>query len=338
MANVKQRPDGMWRARYRDEENREHSKHFKTKRAGEEWLVDRQSELKNGTWVDPKTSKVTLALFYAEWADRQVWANGTMRAMDTAMNGCTFRDKPLRDLRRSHVESWVKGLATSLAPGTVRTRFNNVRSVLRAAVRDRLLSVDPSEGVALPRLRRAEHAMQIPSSEQVGRILEACEPWLQPLVLLGAFAGLRIGEVAGVRVGDVHFLKRQLHVQRQVQWHNSAVELVPPKYGSERFISMSDGLLTRLSDHVTNVGVYGVDEYLFVGKDGLPPSSDRLRHYWRSAVESVGLGAFTPHDLRHYYASGLIAAGADVVTVQRALGHAKATTTLRHVLALVADR
>jgi integrase len=35
------------------------------------------------------------------------------------------------------------------------------------------------------------------------------------------------------------------------------------------------------------------------------------------------------HDLRHFYASGLIAAGCDVVTVQRALGHASATTTLR---------
>jgi site-specific recombinase XerD len=34
----------------------------------------------------------------------------------------------------------------------------------------------------------------------------------------------------------------------------------------------------------------------------------------------------TLHDLRHFYASGLIAAGCDVVTVQRALGHAKATT------------
>jgi len=33
-------------------------------------------------------------------------------------------------------------------------------------------------------------------------------------------------------------------------------------------------------------------------------------------------------DLRHYYASGLIAAGCDVVTVQRALGHASAAMTL----------
>lgn len=37
---------------------------------------------------------------------------------------------------------------------------------------------------------------------------------------------------------------------------------------------------------------------------------------------------FTLHDLRHFYASGLIAAGCDVVTVQRAPGHASATITL----------
>jgi integrase len=34
------------------------------------------------------------------------------------------------------------------------------------------------------------------------------------------------------------------------------------------------------------------------------------------------------HDLRHFYASGLIAAGCDVVTVQRAMGHKSARVTL----------
>ncbi|AFR49945.1 tyrosine-type recombinase/integrase [Gordonia sp. KTR9] len=37
---------------------------------------------------------------------------------------------------------------------------------------------------------------------------------------------------------------------------------------------------------------------------------------------------YSLHDLRHFYASGLIAAGCDVVTVQRAMGHKDATTTL----------
>lgn len=38
--------------------------------------------------------------------------------------------------------------------------------------------------------------------------------------------------------------------------------------------------------------------------------------------------SFKLHELRHYFASGLIAVGCDVVTVQRAMGHACATTTL----------
>lgn len=45
-------------------------------------------------------------------------------------------------------------------------------------------------------------------------------------------------------------------------------------------------------------------------------------------MKSAGLTGVRLHDLRHYYASGLIATGCDVVTVQRALGHSKATTTL----------
>ena len=50
---------------------------------------------------------------------------------------------------------------------------------------------------------------------------------------------------------------------------------------------------------------------------------------WRRVRAKVpGMEAFTLHDLRHFYASALIAAGCDVVTVQRALGHSSASITL----------
>ena len=48
----------------------------------------------------------------------------------------------------------------------------------------------------------------------------------------------------------------------------------------------------------------------------------------RTATAAAGVTGLRLHDLRHFYASGLIASGCDVVTVQRALGHASATTTL----------
>ncbi|WP_377325303.1 tyrosine-type recombinase/integrase [Pimelobacter simplex] len=58
------------------------------------------------------------------------------------------------------------------------------------------------------------------------------------------------------------------------------------------------------------------------------PWHDNLVDYrWRSTRTEAGV-TFKLHELRHYFASGLIAAGCDVVTVQRAMGHSSATTTL----------
>ena len=52
-----------------------------------------------------------------------------------------------------------------------------------------------------------------------------------------------------------------------------------------------------------------------------------LARSWRIVRNQVGIGNRL-HDLRHFYASGLIRAGCDVVTVQRALGHSSAAITL----------
>ena len=71
------------------------------------------------------------------------------------------------------------------------------------------------------------------------------------------------------------------------------------------------------------------DLWLFVGGTGtLPPHQNSVSERWRTTCKRAGVQGFTLHDLRHFYASGLIAAGCDVVTVQRALGHAQASTTL----------
>jgi integrase len=52
-----------------------------------------------------------------------------------------------------------------------------------------------------------------------------------------------------------------------------------------------------------------------------------VARYWRRVRDKAGI-QYRLHDLRHFYASGLIAAGCDVVTVRRALGHSSAAVTL----------
>ena len=334
MASIRQRPNGKWRARYRDEDGKEHAHHFDRKRDAQAWLDATASAVLTGTYVDPKTSKVTLRSYYADWSPRQLWATSTRSNFDTMMNDCSFADAELGRIRRSHVEAWVKSMEARYAPGTIRTRIGNLRTVVRAAIMDRLLSSDPSLGVRLPRLRRAQAAMRVPSPEQVGDLLDAAEEWFKPFVALAAFAGLRLGEVAGVQVTDVHFLKRTLQVTRQVQNEPGRLIVKPPKHGSERPVPLPDDLVALLSAHVSNVGVHGDEGWLMPGQ---PPNPDSLSWHFNKTLERAGITGHTPHDLRHYYASGLIANGADVVTVQRALGHANASTTLSTYSHLWAD-
>ena len=328
MASVKRRPDGSWRARYRDETGREHARHFARKVDAARWIDQVTTSIVSGSYVDPRAGTVSFMEFFREWSARQVWAPNTVTAMDLSARSTTFADVPIRSIRRSHVEVWVKTMtAAGLAPNTITTRFRHVRGAFRAAYRDKVIASDPTEGITLPRRRRAEVAMAIPTPAQVGAIMAAAEDWFRPLVALCAFAGLRLGEAAAVQLDDIDFLRRTLTVSRQVQRAGgSAVEIRAPKYGSERVVFLPDELLALLAEHVARTGVR-LAGWLFVGAGDGPPNQDSVGTQWRRTCAGGGSGVKL-HDLRHFYASGLIAQGCDVVTVQRALGHSAATTTL----------
>jgi integrase len=328
MASIKRRPNGQWRARYRDDAGREHARHFARRADAQRWLDDETAGLVRGDWIDPRHGKITFAEWFAEWSARQVWAHGTLEAAERAAGSVTFRDVPMRKILRSHVEAWVKVMSTTLAVSTTRMRYNYVHMAFRAAVRDKVIREAPSDGVALPKLPKAEVTMMIPTPEQVAAARDSCpDPAFVGFVAVCGYAGLRLGEAAGLQVGDVDFLRREIRVRRQVQGQTRATtRIAAPKAGSARTVYVSDELVELLSVHVRDVGTWADEGWLFGLGELLNRNS--AGHLWRQTRERVGLAAFTLHDLRHFYASGLIAAGCDVVTVQHALGHSSPTITL----------
>ncbi len=322
-----------WRRSYRDEAGKQHTKSFKRQVDAKRWVTTQESKVVRGDWIDPAAGRVT------------------------------FGDMQLRSIRRSHIETWVKTMAARLAPTTIDTRFTIVRGVFRAAVADRLIAGDPTVGVVIPRKRKAQAAMGIPTNSDVAKLLNAAEPPNRPnsrpgltaYVALCAFAGLRRAEALGVQVGDIDFLGRTLRVTRQLQRAKPAdieagknlvnatggitVVVRPPKYESERTIYLPDELIAILSEHVRQHTPDGEpSRWLF--NEGAKPWHDNLVDYrWRSTRTDTAL-THKLHDLRHYFASGLIAAGCDVVTVQRAMGHASATTlsTYAHLWPTAEDK
>ena len=333
--SIAKRPDGRWRARYRDDAGRERSRHFERKIDAKKWLDEVSSSLLAGTYVDPRAGKLSYKEFYDEWAPRQLWLPSTRTNADLAIRSATFAELPLKAIKRSHVEAWVKEISERWAPTTVKTRFVIVRSVFRAAIADRVIATDPSIGVALPRRRRAEAAMQIPTVAEVGRLIACADSarvstrkGFRAYVALCAFAGLRKGEAAGIRVGDIDFPERTLTVARQLQRDGTTYVARLPKFGSERVVYLPDELVAILTEHIArHVPQQDVDAGLFTVGDG-PMYDNDITWRWNATREAAKLPHVRLHDLRHFYASGLIAAGCDVVTVQRAPGHSTATATL----------
>lgn len=60
MASIKRRPDGVWRARYRDEAGKEHARHFARKVDGQAWLDEQTAALVSGTHVAPRKARITV--------------------------------------------------------------------------------------------------------------------------------------------------------------------------------------------------------------------------------------------------------------------------------------
>lgn len=330
MASIKQRTDGAWRARYRDAAGKEHAKHFKLKRDAQRWLNEVTASVVTGQYVDPRAGRVIWSTWAQEWMNRQTWAQGTLEAATTAVESVPWKSEQIRSVKPSDVLSWVtaehkRGLAAS----TIRTRLNYVQMAFRAAVRDKIIADSPAADVKPPRARRAEASMKILMAEQVHAVLDVAGDF-RPFVEVCLFAGLRLGEAAGLQLADANFLGRTITVQRQVQGStNKTAKLAPPKAGSERTIFVPDDLLNLLSAHIANTRITAPDDHLFRTPLGRLWHRNNAAEEWRRVRTAAKLpDDVTLHTLRHTYASNLIASGCDVVTVQRALGHAQPSITL----------
>ncbi|MCZ6839367.1 MAG: site-specific integrase, partial [Alphaproteobacteria bacterium] len=104
-----------------------------------------------------------------------------------------------------------------------------------------------------------------------------------------------------------------------------------------RTVSLPNFAVDALHDHrrqqlelrmAIGIGALPADAPVFGDFDGNWPNPSIISDSWRDVVKSMNLPKVTFHALRHAHASALIAAGLDVVTVSRRLGHASPALTL----------
>jgi integrase len=300
-----------------------------------------------GSFVDPRAGRVAFKVAGEQWRAAQVHRATTAAQVETHLRRHvypTFGDRTLASIRPSEVQAWVRSLEQDLAPATIRVVYSFVAGIFRAAVRDRLLVASPCVDVRLPHPepKRVEPL----ATEQVEALIAAMPERYRALVVLAAGTGLRHGEALGLELDAIDFLRRTLRVRQQlVTMPAQPPYLAPPKTpASHRTIPLPQVVVDALAAHLAAFPAVAVEildttvrpdpkrrpaRLVFTDPAGLPIRRTRFSPIWRPAAAAADLpDRTTYHDLRHYYASLLIAHGESVKVVQKRLGHKNAVETL----------
>lgn len=158
--DVSRRPTGGWRARYRDAAGKEHARHFSCKADAERWLATAQTSLARGEWIDPASSRVTVAEWSTVWlATKSHLKPRTPESYDSVLRIWVlprWKRVPLVAITHADVVTWVAGVRAQVSAAHTRHALAVLYQIVKLAVRDGPLARNPTEGVSKPRVPRPE--------------------------------------------------------------------------------------------------------------------------------------------------------------------------------------
>lgn len=206
-----------------------------------------------------------------------------------------------------------KWLATPWRPSTRQTYVFALRAFYRWLQSTGQRADNPCDGLASARVpRRTPRPM---TDRDFAAVLDTrMHPSTRVMVLLAAYAGLRVHEIAKVYSDDVDLANRIL--------------TITGKGGVTRYIPLHDELLPHT----------GRRGWWFPNPKDNKLGPARTAHVLANSVSGIlshvitraGV-AGTPHTLRHRFATRLLKAGVDIRVVQELMGHANISTTSLYI-------
>jgi integrase len=257
MASIAKRPDGRWRARYRDSTGKEHARHFDRKVDARAWLDGVTTALRTGTYVDPSEGRVTVGELAEHWLIGKLNLKPTTRARyeDVLSTHVLPRwaNVPLTKVEHGDIQAWLAELSErGLASASVRKAQGVLSGILGSAVRDHRLPSNPTLGVALPPLRAKRRRYL--SADQVEQLANAAGVGRVPVLVL-AYCGLRWSELAALRVRNVDLLRRRLTIDEAVtEVNDSMIVWGTPKSHEARSVPVPRFLAAELEGCLNGKG------------------------------------------------------------------------------------
>jgi integrase len=295
-----------------------------------------------GAHVDPSTETVRdfVERWLTDWANDNVSHKTWTRYAELLRRHlcARFGAVAIQKLKPADLQTLYAGMARNgLADRTRQHMHRVVHTMLKHALQWGVVARNVASMVDAPRVRATE--IKILSPEELQRVLGALRgKSFYPIVAVMLGTGLRRGEALALRWQDVDLDGGRLRVERAIEQtkRGGLVFRQPKTRHGRRTVTLAPSTVAVLREHrkeqleqrlFLGLGKVPEDGLLFTSFDGSPYLPSTLSVQWSRAMQAAGLKQ-TLHSLRHTHASALIAAGLDVLTISRRLGHGSPAITL----------
>ncbi|WP_327595026.1 site-specific integrase [Streptomyces chartreusis] len=331
---VRKLPSGRYQARYLgpDGQLRPAPETFRTKTDADNWLADKQTELRRGDWHDPDAGKVPFGPYAAAWITERELTSTTRQLYGSLVRHHlepTFGAVNVAEISPPLVRRWrADKLASGTGPTTVAKAYALLRAIMGTAVADQMIRRNPCtiKGAS------TVHTPERPTAtvQEVYDLADAIQPRYRALVLLAGFLGLRWGELIGLHRRDVDLDHGAVRVRRAVaELNNGQREIKAPKSAAgKRTVSIPAAIVPELRDHLKRYAEPGADGRVFVGAKGATPRRNHFNRLWRKACEDAGIKGLHFHDLRHTGNTLAASTGASTRELMSRMGHSTARAAL----------
>ncbi len=237
----------------------------------------------------------------------------------------------LNDLKPKVVRAFAETLIAENNRPSAHAIFGSFKSVLAFCRRQEFMQTNPAEGVKIKKTTsRDPKKVEIPDADDITKILNAADKlaasdipkvrraWVRyrPLMYTAIFTGMRASELRGLPRGNLDFIANTITVDQRVD--ETGIKGQPKSHSGYRVIQVAAEVMEIVEAYLKTHD----HDLVFANGRGNPESHGNITNRcWRVVLDAAGVQWFKFHDLRHYYASALIAVGADLKMLQSTMGH-----------------